>query len=213
MRRGSNRENLGVRRGVAARENPVSGPRDDSARRGIDHLRSVGRRVFRRETRAGEIREVLHPLLVRSGRPGPGRERQEQAPYARAVGAPKPHFQEHRSVLPSARILTQRLIQLPQDGRRLRGSIFSEALMIEVRFPGGRKVEAAFDGYRVVTDQPASSGGDGVAPSPFDLFLASVATRRGILRAPLLPGGTWIPTGSRSRWRPSGTHRERRSWN
>ena len=51
--------------------------------------------------------------------------------------------------------------------------------MIEVRFPGGRKVEAAFDGYRVVTDQPASSGGDGVAPSPFDLFLASVATCAG----------------------------------
>lgn len=51
--------------------------------------------------------------------------------------------------------------------------------MIEVRFPGGRKVEAAFDGYRVVTDQPASSGGEGIAPSPFDLFLASVATCAG----------------------------------
>ena len=56
---------------------------------------------------------------------------------------------------------------------------FREGPMIEVRFPGGRKVEAAIDGYRVVTDQPASSGGDGVAPSPFDLFLASVATCAG----------------------------------
>lgn len=51
--------------------------------------------------------------------------------------------------------------------------------MIEVRFPGGRKVEATFDGYHVVTDQPASSGGEGTAPSPFDLFLASVAACAG----------------------------------
>ena len=51
--------------------------------------------------------------------------------------------------------------------------------MIEVRFPGGRKVEATFDGYRVVTDQPVSSGGGGSAPSPFDLFLASIATCAG----------------------------------
>ena len=51
--------------------------------------------------------------------------------------------------------------------------------MIEVRFPGGRKVEATFDGHRVVTDQPASSGGEGSAPSPLDLFLASVASCAG----------------------------------
>jgi putative redox protein len=54
-----------------------------------------------------------------------------------------------------------------------------EAPMIEVRFPGGKKVEAAFGGYCVVTDQPASSGGEGTAPSPFDLFLASIATCAG----------------------------------
>ena len=51
--------------------------------------------------------------------------------------------------------------------------------MIEVRFPGGRKVQATFDGHCVLTDQPASSGGEGIAPSPFDLFLASVATCAG----------------------------------
>ncbi len=43
--------------------------------------------------------------------------------------------------------------------------------MIEVRFPGGRKVEATFDGHSVVTDQPS--------PSPFDLFLASIASCAG----------------------------------
>jgi putative redox protein len=51
--------------------------------------------------------------------------------------------------------------------------------MIEVRFPGGTKVEAIFDGYCVVTDQPALSGGEGTAPSPFDLFLASIASCAG----------------------------------
>jgi len=43
--------------------------------------------------------------------------------------------------------------------------------MIEVRFPGGKRVEATFDGYSVVTDQPG--------PSPFDLFLASIASCAG----------------------------------
>ena len=51
--------------------------------------------------------------------------------------------------------------------------------MIEVRFPGGRKVEAVFGGFRVLTDQSPASGGEGTAPSPFDLFLASIATCAG----------------------------------
>jgi len=51
--------------------------------------------------------------------------------------------------------------------------------MIEIRFPGGVQVEAAFDGFSVLTDQPASGGGQGKAPSPFDLFLASVAACAG----------------------------------
>ena len=51
--------------------------------------------------------------------------------------------------------------------------------MIEIQFPGGVQVEAAFKGFSVLTDQPASAGGEGKAPSPFDLFLASVATCSG----------------------------------
>jgi ribosomal protein S12 methylthiotransferase accessory factor len=50
--------------------------------------------------------------------------------------------------------------------------------MIEIgsrRRPG----RGGFQGFSVLTDQPASAGGEGKAPSPFDLFLASVATCSG----------------------------------
>ena len=49
-----------------------------------------------------------------------------------------------------------------------------------IRFPGGRKVAAEFDGFTVVTDQPKEAGGDGSAPAPFDLFLASLGTCAGL---------------------------------
>jgi len=50
---------------------------------------------------------------------------------------------------------------------------------MDVRFPGGLRVEALHDGYRILTDQPAAMGGGGTAPSPFDLFLASIGTCAG----------------------------------
>lgn len=50
---------------------------------------------------------------------------------------------------------------------------------ITVSFPGGKKVDATVRGQLVRTDQPRSSGGDGSAPSPYDLFLASLATCAG----------------------------------
>jgi putative redox protein len=50
---------------------------------------------------------------------------------------------------------------------------------MEIRFPGGMKVEALFDGYMVKTDQPVADGGLGTAPAPFDLFLASIGTCTG----------------------------------
>ncbi len=50
---------------------------------------------------------------------------------------------------------------------------------MEIRFPGGKKVEALFDKYTVTTDQPVVDGGSGSAPSPFDLFLASIGTCTG----------------------------------
>jgi len=47
---------------------------------------------------------------------------------------------------------------------------------MEIRFPGGVVVEAHFAGHAVRTDQPQSDGGTDAAPSPFDLFLASIGT-------------------------------------
>jgi putative redox protein len=49
-----------------------------------------------------------------------------------------------------------------------------------VEFPGGAKVNARFGDFLVETDQPASGGGEGSAPSPFAIFLASLATCAGI---------------------------------
>ncbi len=49
-----------------------------------------------------------------------------------------------------------------------------------VSFPGGKRVNAAYDGFEVATDQAPDSGGEGAAPEPFDLFLASLATCAGI---------------------------------
>ena len=49
-----------------------------------------------------------------------------------------------------------------------------------VTFPGGKRAEAVCGGFVVRTDQPEQKGGDGSAPSPFDLFLASIATCAGV---------------------------------
>jgi ribosomal protein S12 methylthiotransferase accessory factor len=49
-----------------------------------------------------------------------------------------------------------------------------------VDFPGGDKVEARFGGFSVRTDQPPQGGGEASAPTPFELFLASLATCAGI---------------------------------
>ncbi|MEK7233839.1 MAG: OsmC family protein [Elusimicrobiota bacterium] len=51
---------------------------------------------------------------------------------------------------------------------------------MKIRFPGNKKVTAEFDSYTVITDQPKEAGGDGAAPAPFDLFLASLGTCAGI---------------------------------
>jgi ribosomal protein S12 methylthiotransferase accessory factor len=50
---------------------------------------------------------------------------------------------------------------------------------MEIRFPGGLRVDAIHEGYWIRTDQPLEKGGDGTAPSPFDLFLASIGTCAG----------------------------------
>ncbi|HEK85354.1 MAG: OsmC family protein [Candidatus Saccharicenans sp.] len=50
---------------------------------------------------------------------------------------------------------------------------------IKVTFPGGLKVNAEVRGMIITTDQPPYAGGEGSAPAPFDLFLASIATCAG----------------------------------
>lgn len=49
-----------------------------------------------------------------------------------------------------------------------------------VTFPGGKRVDAEYGGFTIRTDQPVQAGGEGSAPQPFDLFLASIATCAGI---------------------------------
>jgi len=51
---------------------------------------------------------------------------------------------------------------------------------MQIYFPGGKRVYADFGGFTIETDQPARGGGDGSAPAPFDLFLASIGTCAGI---------------------------------
>jgi ribosomal protein S12 methylthiotransferase accessory factor len=50
---------------------------------------------------------------------------------------------------------------------------------ITVTFSGGKKVNAHIGDVCVLSDQPVSDGGEGTAPSPFYLFLGSLATCAG----------------------------------
>lgn len=51
---------------------------------------------------------------------------------------------------------------------------------IEVSFPGNKRVVAQVGAHRIETDQPLELGGQDLAPAPYDLFLASLATCAGI---------------------------------
>ncbi len=47
---------------------------------------------------------------------------------------------------------------------------------VEARLSGGLEVDATVRGFTVHTDQPLEAGGADTAPSPLELFLASLAT-------------------------------------
>jgi putative redox protein len=49
-----------------------------------------------------------------------------------------------------------------------------------VDFSGGACVDAHYETFVIKTDQPAASGGTNSAPTPFELFLASLATCAGV---------------------------------
>ncbi|HET9228299.1 MAG TPA: OsmC family protein, partial [Thermoanaerobaculia bacterium] len=53
-------------------------------------------------------------------------------------------------------------------------------MSMKITFPGGLAVNAAFKGFTVATDQGVEHGGEGTAPEPFDLFLASLGTCAGL---------------------------------
>ena len=54
------------------------------------------------------------------------------------------------------------------------------AMEMVISFPGGARVDAEYGGMVIRTDQPPSGGGEGSAPTPFALFLASMGTCAGI---------------------------------
>ena len=51
---------------------------------------------------------------------------------------------------------------------------------MEIYFEGNKQVNAKFNGQIIKTDQPVQGGGEGSAPTPFDLFLGSIGTCAGI---------------------------------
>lgn len=51
---------------------------------------------------------------------------------------------------------------------------------MELTFDGGKVISAHFKGFTLKTDQPLKNGGTESAPSPFDLYLASIITCAGV---------------------------------
>ena len=51
---------------------------------------------------------------------------------------------------------------------------------MEISFPGGKRVYSDYNGFTVKTDQSKKEGGDNSAPTPSDLFFASIGTCAGI---------------------------------
>ena len=53
-------------------------------------------------------------------------------------------------------------------------------MQMKITFPGGKRVDAELNGMIIPTDQSLEDGGEGMAPSPFTYFLASLGTCAGI---------------------------------
>ncbi|NLE35663.1 MAG: osmotically inducible protein C [Bacteroidales bacterium] len=51
---------------------------------------------------------------------------------------------------------------------------------MEVTLDGGKVITAHINGKSIKTDQSVKHGGGGIAPEPFELFLASIGTCAGI---------------------------------
>jgi ribosomal protein S12 methylthiotransferase accessory factor len=60
-------------------------------------------------------------------------------------------------------------------------NIIGETTMdMKISFPGGKKVDADYKGLTIKTDQSIREGGEGSAPEPFSLFIASIGTCTGV---------------------------------
>ena len=53
-------------------------------------------------------------------------------------------------------------------------------MQMKITFPGGLRVNAQLGEQVIATDQGVASGGEGSAPEPFTLFMASIGTCAGI---------------------------------
>lgn len=68
---------------------------------------------------------------------------------------------------------------------------------MEIYFPKGKRVFADYGPFTIETDQPESSGGAGSAPTPFDLFIASIGTCAGVFALSFMQQRGIDPEGSR----------------
>ena len=59
-------------------------------------------------------------------------------------------------------------------------NLIDQLKSMEIIFEGGKVVTAHAHGHIIKTDQTVDHGGENSAPSPFDLFLASIGTCAGI---------------------------------
>lgn len=53
-------------------------------------------------------------------------------------------------------------------------------LEMTIEFPGNKRVDATVRDQVIRTDQSVKNGGDGAAPEPYTLFLASIGTCAGV---------------------------------
>ena len=50
---------------------------------------------------------------------------------------------------------------------------------MDIGFPGGKRVDVRYQGFTIATDQAVEHGGQGSAPEPYALFLASLGACAG----------------------------------
>lgn len=72
-----------------------------------------------------------------------------------------------------------------------------------ITLPGNRRVDAHLGTHVIHTDQPRDNGGDDTAPSPFQLFLASIGACAGIFVQGFCAKRNIDPSGIRILERPS----------